>query len=86
MIDVEKKFKYQYTICNVPDDDLFKKQCEALEKHISNLSNKGLVEDVDLSSYQHYSLNGKELVVKNDYYIGCLYIDSDFDIEPYFQK
>ena len=78
------RFKYSYNICDQFAPDLFEKQCNALEKNIPGLKKKDLLEDVDGSTIQVYSLNGYDMNVINDYEVGALYIDSDFDIEPYF--
>ena len=32
---------YHYTICNVPEEELFYKQCSALEKNVRTLFLKG---------------------------------------------
>ena len=77
---------YFYGICDNPDEELFKKQCAALEKHIPNLKRARLLEDVDGSSYQHYNHPLGEVVVSNDYTLGDLYVESDFDLEPYFAQ
>lgn len=83
---MRKKFRYSYTIYNIPDDDLFTKQCEAIEKNIHGLTKERLLEDVDGSKYQHYRHKNGEIRVCNDYDIYCLYVDSDFDLLPYFKK
>ena len=83
---MRKKYKYSYTICNQPDQSLFERQCKALEKHIAGLRKDHLLEDVDGSLDQYYFHEKGTLVVSNDYYVGALYIDSDFDIRPYFKK
>lgn len=82
---MKKKYKYSYNICNQPDDELFYKQCAALEKYIPGLTKEILLNDVDGSLIQIYYHEKGEMIVFNDYYIGALYIDSDFDIDPYFE-
>ena len=82
---LRKEYKYSYNICDQQNDELFYKQCAALEKHIPGLTKERLLIDVDGSLYQIYYHQKGELSVNNDYYIGALYIDSDFDIEPYFE-
>ena len=73
-----------YTICTQPDQELFKRQCIALEKHIPNLVKEDLLKDVDGSIFQKYHHTTGMVRVCNDNYIGCLYIESEFDLEPYF--
>lgn len=81
---MSKSYKYVYTICDQFAPDLFYKQCAALEKHIPNLEKRDLLEDVDSSTWQTYSAPQGDLVVRNDYVANELYIESDFDIESYF--
>ncbi len=78
------RYEYSYTICDQFAPDLFQKQCVALEKHIPGLLKGDSLQDVDGTSIQRYQLGGQNLVVVNDYEIGALYIESDFNIEPYF--
>ena len=80
------RFEFEYIICRQFDADLFQKQCAALEKYIPNLKREPLVEDVDGSQYQHYQHERGEIVVANDYDIGCLYVESNFDLLPYFSR
>ncbi len=77
---------YSYTICNMPDKELFKKQCKALEINIPNIQKGKLLEDFDGSETQIYSLNGKKVTVHNSFYIGSLVVKSECDLLPYFDK
>lgn len=75
---------FEYSICNVADEEIFKKQCEALKKHIPNIQQKRIVRDVDNSLICMFNLNGKELNLYNDNNINAVYINSEFDLEKYF--
>lgn len=77
---------YHYGICNEPDEKIFKKQCDALEKCIPNLKRCRLLEDVDGSKTQLYLLGKEEISVHNSYYIGAVYIDSHVELTHYFNK
>lgn len=79
-------FDFEYSICTEPDKDIFLKQCKALEKYIPNLQKANLLKDVDDSETQVYYLNNKKILVHNSYYTGAVYIESEFDIEKYFQS
>lgn len=83
---MKHEFKFEYTICTQFDEELFKKQCKAFEKKFPNIEKEPLLEDVDGSSYQTYHHEGGDFVVANDYDIGCLYVESDFDLLPYFKE
>lgn len=82
---MRKEYRYSYTICNQMDEDLFKKQCEAIENHVTGLTKKNFLEDVDGSAYQYYQHDNGEILVCNSSIVGALYVDSDFDLLPYFQ-
>ena len=75
---------YTYNICSEPDEHLFEKQCRALEKYIPGLVKGSLLHDVDDSLTQCYSLGDSSIVVHNSYYIGALYIDSEINLDNYF--
>lgn len=77
---------YEYTICSCADEEIFYRQCKALEKHIQGLIKGRKLTDVDGSLIQVYYLNGKDIVVHNSRYIDSVYISSEVDLEPYFCK
>ena len=77
---------FHYSICTVPDEEIFIKQCKALEKNIDGLKKEKLLIDVDDSKIQIYYYNGKEIKVVNDYYVGALYVDSEIELEQFFKK
>ena len=82
---MRKKYKYSYTICNQPDEEIFYKQCKALEKYLPGLIKEKLLEDIDGSLYQKYQHNKGEIIVCNHIPIGAVYVDSDFDLLLYFE-
>lgn len=69
-----------YNICTNSDERIFKKQCSALEKYIPNIVKGKFLEDIDGPKTQFYYKNGKEIFVKNSYYIGAVYIESDIEL------
>jgi len=75
---------YHYTICDVPDEELFHKQCKALEKHIPSLKKENLLHDVDDSLTQVYKKDDAKISVHNSKYVGALYIDSEIELEQFF--
>ncbi|MGI6361780.1 MAG: hypothetical protein ACOX05_05760 [Bacillota bacterium] len=79
------KYNYEYVICNVFDEDIFKRQCAALERNIPALIKNDYLEDVDGSQIQSYLLNGKEVNVLNAAHYG-VEIRSQVDINPYFEN
>lgn len=78
--------RYNYNICTTADETIFDKQCSALEKHIPNIVKGKLLEAVDGSKTQFFYKDGKEILVKNSYYIGAVYIESDIELTQYFNN
>ena len=74
----------QYIICNQPDDEVFQRQCAVLMKHIPNLIEEATLQDVDGSVIRRFTLFDKEIIVKNDYYIGGVFIQSEINLEKFF--
>ena len=75
---------FEYSICNMADDNIFKKQCAALEKAIHPLEKEKLLTDVDGSNIQRYSYNDKKIVVYNSYVENEVFIKSDIQLEQFF--
>jgi hypothetical protein len=74
-----------YTICNQHNEEIFRKQCEALEKNIPGLVKGTLLQDVDNSKIQVYDLNQAIICVHNSYYLDEVYVESDIDLLPLFE-
>lgn len=52
---------FEYSICNQADKEVFKRQCNALEKIFSeSLVKDNFLTGVDGSKIQTYTLNGKK--------------------------
>lgn len=77
---------FEYNISNQADTDLFYRQCLALEENIPGLAAEDLLKDVDGTLVQKYSHSRGAVTVKNDMQINALYVESDFDLLPYFKK
>lgn len=75
---------YEYNICNQADEEIFNKQCEALEKHIPDLKKGNLLSNIDGSKIQIYFLHSKKITVHNSFYIGAVFVQSEADIRKYF--
>ena len=71
---------HSYTISNEPDNKLFLRVCEAIEKSVIGLTKEKILIDVDGSLFQQYNLLQGKIVVQNDYEVYALYVDSDIDI------
>jgi hypothetical protein len=75
---------YEYNICNKADENIFLRQCAALENAIKYLRKIELLEDVDGSKIQKYEVNGKEITVFNSNYHNEVYIISEIELKNYF--
>lgn len=75
---------YNYPICNMADEEIFTKQCAAIEKHLNPLEKKDVLEDVDGSKIQQYVFKEHNIKVVNSYYTNEVYVESEIDIKPYF--
>lgn len=75
---------YEYMICNTADEELYEKQCAAIEKYIPGIEKQKELIDVDGSRIQHYSYNGEEIIVINSLYENELIVKSTEDIKCYF--
>lgn len=81
-----REYMHEYTICTQPDEEIFYKQCAALEKHVPGLIKDKLLQDVDDTLIQPYTLRGADVVVYNDIEIGVVSIKSDIDLNPFFKS
>lgn len=77
---------FRYSICSEADEDIFIRQCNALEKNISNIIKKEKLTDVDDSVMRIYSLDDKKITVCNSYYLNEVYVESEVDLIPYFKN
>ena len=77
--------KKYYAICNQADKAIFEKQCVALEKNIPDLVKGECLEDVDGSETQLYRYKDKEISVHNSYYTDEVYINSEIELEQFFE-
>lgn len=76
----------KYIICNVADEDIFDKQCEALEKNIPRLDKRDTLRDVDGSIIQLYDRDGKKIKVLCDYIFDEVCIESELELTQFFHK
>ena len=76
---------FEYNICNRADEQLFYRQCRAIEKYIPNLKKGELLNDVDGTLVQKYNHEKGSITVKNDCQVDVLYVDAEFDLTPYFR-
>ena len=61
-------------------------RCAAIERRFPNIRKDEVLEDVDGSSYQIYYHSEGMIRVCNDYCLGDLYVEPEFDLLPYFKE
>ena len=76
---------FEYSICTVPDNDIFARQCKAIEQNIPDLQKMELIIDVDGSKIQSYIKDGKRIDVHNSNYVGAVFINSEIELTQYFK-
>ena len=83
---MQRNLPYFYGIYDNPNADFFRRQCAAIERRFPNIRKDEVLEDVDGSSYQIYYHSEGMIRVCNDYCLGDLYVESEFDLLPYFKE
>ena len=77
---------YEYNICNVADENIYRQQCKALEKAMPDLIRVRELEDVDGGRYMKYSYKSNDITVKNSVYLDGVYVISQIPLEPFFPQ
>lgn len=77
---------YTYPVCTVADEEIFVRQCAAIEKYLQPLGKGSVLKDVDGSKIQPYEFRGQKVRVVNSLYTNEVYVESEIDIKPYFQS
>ncbi|MBT9811183.1 hypothetical protein GPL26_16270 [Enterocloster citroniae] len=75
---------YEYYICDTADDEIFRKQCVAIEKNIAPLKKEKLLEDVDGSLIQIYGYMGSKIKVYCDHFIDEVCVKSEIELKHFF--
>lgn len=76
---------FNYCICNQADEQIFSKQCTALENNIPLIEKLDMLEDVDGSKRQKYRIGDNIVTVFNSVYLDEVYVESDVDLLQYFK-
>jgi hypothetical protein len=75
---------HEYTICTVADEEIYRKQCKAIEKRF-NIKPENVLEDVDGSLISVYHYDDKEILVINDEDIGIVQVKSEIELKQFFK-
>ena len=74
------KEMFDYTVCKDNSPHAFKTICQSIEKNFPSAKKQKLLVDVDGSTIQTYTENGKDIDVYDDYDVGAVYIKSEIDL------
>lgn len=77
-------YKFDYNIHSNADNDIFLKICGKICEKYPQIVLGKLLNDVDGSAHQIYYVDGEEIAVSNDYYIGAVYVKSNIDLSELF--
>ena len=79
------KVIYDYNICTNNSPVRFKETCRLIEKEFPNAEKKKLLIDVDGSTIQTYTQEGKDIDVFDDYDVGAVFIKSEIKLNNIFK-
>ena len=65
---------------------MFYRQCRALEKHVPDILKKKELENIDGGLIWIYETDGAQIIVKNDFYIGGVFVDSEIELTQFFKN
>ena len=71
---------YDYNICSDNSTEKFKMTCRKIENYFPNAEKRKLLVDVDGSTIQTYTVDGKDIDVYDDYDIGAVYVLSKIEL------
>ena len=77
---------YQYTICNQPDESLYRRQCKAIEEKVPGIVEAKELANIDGGAVMIYKKDGATIKVKNDVYVGGVFVDSEIELTQFFKN
>lgn len=76
---------FDYTLFPDNSQDKFKAACEKLRRSFPKAEKQKLLVDVDGTTIQTFTIDGKEIDVYDDYDIGAVYIKSQINLDYLFR-
>lgn len=76
--------KFDYTIFKDNSPTEFKKACTKIEESFPNIKKHKLLVDVDGSTIQTYTKDGKDIDVYDDYDVGAVFVKSEINLDNIF--
>lgn len=78
--------EYDYTIARDNSPKKFKEACAEIERRYPDYEKLKLAVDVDGTTIQVYEKDGREIVVFDDYEVGAVFVESDFELSHLLPK
>lgn len=75
---------FDYNIYSDNSPEKFKETCKKIEQVYPNVIKRKLLIDVDGSTIQTYTENGKDIDVYDDYDIGAVFVKSEINLDKLF--
>jgi hypothetical protein len=75
---------FDHTIYKENSPEKFDEACELIEQSFTDIQKDKLLIDVDGSTYQRYTKDGKIITVYDDYDVGAVYVIADLDLSHIF--
>lgn len=75
-----KNHPYDYTVLKEQDHNAFVRICQNLQERVKGLHKERYACDMDGDETQVYLLDGKQIVVRSDFWVGAVYVQSDIPL------
>lgn len=86
MRSMRKQYEFEYNVFYDNSPKEFKAACLEIEEKHPEAEKQKLLVDVDGSTIQIYCISGKEILVFDDYEVGAVYVDSDYNLDDIFER
>ena len=74
---------FDYTVYQNNSVDEFKKTCNKIKEAFPNATEQKLLIDVDGSTIQTFTQDGKDIDIYDDYEVGAVYVKSEIELEMF---
>ena len=75
---------FEYNIHNENSTDIFKETCDKVENAFPNAKKSRVFVDVDGSTIQTFTQDGKDIDIFDDYDVGAVFIKSEIELNNIF--
>lgn len=75
-----KEYEFEYSIYPDNSSSIFDETCEKIDRAFKDAEKQEKLVDVDGSTIQRFHIDGKKVVVYDDYDVGAVYVESDINL------